>query len=137
MYFLAEEFAFRELELEFSSKISRGMTLDARTRIQIDGLMPVPSHRKAYAIEVKMILNNDYDRSLKSGLNHLDEIGKAYPTELLLALVLLPGVSNEVRQSLRSEASRMLKSRTPPVTLRIYDFEEMEQRYGISQVSSQ
>jgi hypothetical protein len=132
MYFLAEEFAFRELEREFSSRIARGMILGEGSRVEVDGLMAVMKRHALYAIEVKMVRPADHERAVAAGLSHLDRIGKEYPVKPLLALVLAPGVKDEVRELLQTETAQTLKARNPAVTLRVYDFEEMEKRYGLA-----
>jgi hypothetical protein len=130
LYLLAEEFAFRKLEREFQTKIQRAVVVNG---IDIDGLMPLSSQQKTFALEVKLVTSG-YKRVFDAGIASLQKVRSRVPQfELMLILLLSPRTSSSERLALE-QLLVSNRNRINGIHVRVFEYDESGERLGFLDV---
>lgn len=129
-WWLAEELAFRELELEFGTTIHRQVALGDHHGV--DGVL-INKRKKEFKIfEVKFVRSANLMPAAWRAAEHLRRVAaSSIPASYVLVIV----TEEHPPAGLKMEADRVkekLKDLPFSLDLRIYDFGELKEKYGLS-----
>lgn len=128
-YVLAEELAFRELEREFGAPVQRNVAVGRD--VGFDGILV--QEGKSIAIEIKFTRQPSWNRLVESTLPRLARVVETLESvSRMLLVVVTEGLSAQQREVAASRAAEGLRASSPLIDLRVYDFGELMERYGIA-----
>lgn len=134
-YVLAEELAFREIEREFETSVHRQVAVG-----RDHGYDGIFMHKgKPIVIEIKytrhpqhsmMMMRRELDR-----FAHIDQAMKPEPS--FLYVVVAEGLNVEQTNREKGRLIKMVEEAKLPVEIRIYNFDELKDKYGFSEINTQ
>ena len=126
---LAEEFAFRELESEFNTFIQRQGRMAAG--YAIDGILL--DRGRIIVVELKFTRRFPVMDIARSAAEHLRHVADTMsPTPSFILAIVVEGLPREKLPEELARVRKYLKSVPFPVDLRVYDFDELKEKYGVA-----
>jgi len=127
-YVLAEELAFREIEREFGVPVQRNVAVGGD--VGFDGMLV--QHGKPTAIEIKFTRQQSWRRLVEHTLPRLGRVVDLFGPMTSVLVIVTEGLTTKQRETAAARISGMLKEASPPIVLRVYDFDELKETYGIT-----
>jgi len=129
-YALAEELAFRQLEMEFNLPVRRHVSTSNRAELALDGV--IATDEGIVLIEVKLLRANLSRTVLDAIVARTREAGNQFwrPTHLLL--VVIADMADRDVGTLKTEISKELRASDPSAELRVYRLAELKELLGAS-----
>lgn len=126
---LAEEFAIREIESEFDTSIQRNVSLGSR--YVVDGILL--DKGRIIVVEIKFIKKIRVLRVVRSAVEQLGKFAEAlHPRPSFIIAIVSEGVSGEDLENQLVMSREYLKAASFPIELRVYDFDELKKKYGVT-----
>ncbi len=134
-YVLAEELAFRELESQLKRNIQRHVELEGVG--YADGILKTRTSDRDYAIEVKVLHPAQVVEGVREAAQQIRSFARQLNREwnFILAVVLVRPLGEDAKP-LVDDLREELKSGSIPIRLRVFDFENLSKKYGISSSES-
>lgn len=130
-YVLAEELAFREIEREFGVYVHRQVAIGPD--YGVDGVFQYGE--KSIAVEIKFSKRPQHTRTIMQReierFSKYAQFNKA--SSVFLMAIVADGWTAEQRKNELDMLSIMARETKLPIKLRIYDFDELRMKYGISE----
>lgn len=135
VYVLAEELAFREIESEFGVSVHRQVAVGRDHGY--DGIFL--QHGKPMVIEIKYTKRIEHVKAIwRKELGRFSGIAQSMkPEPSFLFVVVAEGLNGEQTNVNISELMKMAEDVNLPVGIRFYDFDELKEKYGFSEVDTQ
>lgn len=134
-YILMEELAFREIENEFGVSVHRQVAVGQD--YGVDGIFL--SKGRPVAIEIKYTRSPLHMRmTIRKELNRFSQIVQStkHEPEFLLALVT-EGLSEQQRIIEKERSAKIIEDSKLSIHIRIFDFDELKEKYGIAEIDTQ
>ncbi|HAK88929.1 MAG TPA: hypothetical protein DHV16_09305 [Nitrospiraceae bacterium] len=134
-YVLAEELAFREIEREFGVYVHRQVAIGPD--YGVDGIFQYGE--KSIAIEIKYSKRPQHIRAImQREIERFSKLGQdAKGSSVLLLVIVSDGWTSEQKKNELDILTIMARETIQPIKLRIYDFDELKTKYGISEIGTQ
>ena len=135
VYVLAEELAFREIESEFGVSVHRQVAVGRD--LGFDGIFL--QQGKPMVIEIKYTKRIEHMKAVwRKELGRFAGIAKSMkPEPSFLFVVVAEGLSGEKTNFFINELMKIAEDVNLPVGIRFYDFDELKEKYGFSEVVTQ
>jgi hypothetical protein len=130
-YVLAEELAFREIETEFGVSVHRQVAIGRDHGF--DGIFL--QQGKPIAIEIKYTKRPEHTRMImRKELDRFSKILKTMtPEPSFLLVIVVEGLNGEQRNFEMSKLMKMTEEANLAVQLRIFNFDELKEKYGFAE----
>ncbi len=128
---LAEELAFRELESMWSTNINRHVIVDGDS--VVDGIF-FDDLGNFRVFEIKFTNLSKLKLTIQRAAEQLGRIAEKNERTYFTLAIVLDGIAPELLEQELAKAQEQLKSMPFPIDLCIYDFGELKEKYGITEV---
>jgi hypothetical protein len=126
---LAEELAFRELESEFGSPIQRQVAVAGD--YGVDGVFL--DRGRLRIVEIKFTQHQRLARIVRKAADQLSRFaGKLQPAPSFILAIVVEALPHDQLKHELARCQEQLKSMPFPIDLRIYDFGELKEKYGVA-----
>lgn len=134
-YVLAEELAFREVEREFGTSVHRQVAVGRD--YGYDGIFM--NKGKPIVIEIKYTRRPQHVRMMmRRELDRFAKIAQSMkPEPSFLFVVVAEGLDVEQNNKEMNRLMQMAEEAKLPVEIRIYNFDELKDKYGFSEIHTQ
>jgi hypothetical protein len=134
-YVLAEELAFREIESEFGVSVHRQVAVGSDHGF--DGIFL--QQGKPMVVEIKYTKRIEHVKAIwRKELDRFSRIARSMiPAPSFLFVVVAEGLNSEKTSVNITELMKMAEDINLPVGIRFYDFDELKEKYGFSEVDTQ